>query len=125
MSGAERVLSVSFESAEAFEREYKANLVNGGVFVASEELLDLRSRVQVKLLLHFCGKQLAFAGEVVHHVTSEMARLGAPAGVAVQFDRPAEQVREWLEPLRAESGASQPSPSRLGKRAGLPRNVVC
>ena len=64
VSRAERVLSVSFESAEAFEREYVANLVNGGVFVASDEFLDLRVRVQVNLLLRFCGKQIGFAGEV-------------------------------------------------------------
>ncbi len=117
MSGAERVLSVSFESAEAFEREYKANLVNGGVFIASDELLDLRTRVQVKLLLHFCGKQLAFDGEVVHQVTPEMAQLGAPTGVAVQFDGLAHQVRERLEALRAASGAPEKCPPNPGKRA--------
>jgi Tfp pilus assembly protein PilZ len=107
---------VSFESAEAFQREYAANLVNGGVFVASDELLELRTRVQVKLLLRFCGKQIGFAGEVVHQVTPEMAKLGAPAGVAVQFDKPAHQVREWLEPLRAASGAPEHSLPRSGKR---------
>jgi len=117
VSRAERVLSVSFESAEAFQREYAANLVNGGVFVATDELPDLRTRVQVKLLFRFCGKQIAFTGEVVHRVTPEMAQLGAPAGVAVQFDKPADKVREWLEPLRAESGAPEYSPPSPGKRA--------
>ena len=110
MSRAEHVLSVSFESAEEFEREYAANLVNGGVFIASDELLELRTRVQVKLLCRFCGKQLALAGEVVHQVTPEMALLGAAAGVAVQFDGPAHEVRalddffdqfETLSALRA------------------------
>jgi len=116
VSEAECVLVVSFESAEAFQREYAANLVNGGVFVASDELLDLRTRVQVKLLLRFCGKQIGFAGEIVHQVTPEMAQLGAPAGVAVQFDKPAHQVREWLEPLREASGAPEHSLRRSGKR---------
>ena len=116
MSEAECVLVVSFESAEAFQREYAANLVNGGVFVASDELLELRTRVQVKLLLRFCGKQIGFVGEVVHQVTPEMAKLGSPAGVAVQFDKPAHQVREWLEPLRAASGAPEHSLPRSGKR---------
>jgi len=110
------VLTVSFESAEAFQSEYSANLVNGGVFVASDELLDLRTHVQVKLLLRFCGKQIGFTGEVVHQITPEMAQLGAPAGVAVQFDRPAHQVREALEPLRVESGAPEYSTPRSGKR---------
>jgi Tfp pilus assembly protein PilZ len=121
--GAERVLSVAFESAEAFQQEYAANLVNGGVFVATDELLELRTRVQVKLLLRFCGKQIAFAGEVVHQVTPEMAELGAPAGVAVEFDTPADQVRALLEPLRVASGAPEPSPSRSGKR-GAPRTAA-
>ena len=115
--GSERMLSVSFESAEEFQREYEANLVNGGVFVATDEQLELRTRVAVNLVFRFCGKQLAFAGEVVHQVTPEMARLGAPAGVAVQFDEAAHQVRDRLEPLRAVSGAPEYSPPTSGKRA--------
>lgn len=117
VSRPEHVLSVSFESAEAFQREYTANLVNGGVFVAGDQLLELRARVRVNLILHFCGKQLALVGEVVHQVTPEMTLLGAPAGVAVQFDGPAHKVRERLEPLRAASGAPQYGPPRSGKRA--------
>ena len=120
---AERVLSVSFESAETFQREYEANLVNGGIFISSDELLALRSRVKVKLLLRFCGKQIAFAGEVVHQVTPEMARLGAPVGVAVQFDEPAHRVREWLEPLLPKGGAPEKRLPRAGKRAA-PRTAA-
>ena len=116
-------LTVSFESAEAFQSEYTANLVNGGVFVASDELLELRTHVRVDLLLRFCEKQLAFDGEVVHQVTPEMARLGASAGVAVQFDEPAHQVRERLEPLRVASGASAQGPPRSDKR-DAPRTVA-
>ena len=123
MPGAERTLSVSFESAEAFEREYAANLVNGGVFIATDEQFELRTRVGVNLVFRFLGKQLAFSGEVVHQVTPEMARLGAPAGVAVQFDEPAHQVRDRLEPLRAASGAPEYSPPRSGKRAA-PRTAA-
>ena len=119
VSGAECVLSVVFKNAEAFQREYAANLVNGGVFVASDELLDLRTRVQVDLVLGFCGKQLSFVGEVVHHVTPAMARLGAPPGVAVQFDEPAHEVRDRLEPLRLESGAPEYSPPRSGRRGAV------
>jgi len=117
VSGSERELSVSFESAEAFQREYAANLVNGGVFIATGDLLDLRTRVGVKLVFRFCRKQITFTGEVVHQVTPEMACMGAPAGVAVQFDQPAHEVRERLEPVRAASGAPEYSPPSPGKRA--------
>jgi Tfp pilus assembly protein PilZ len=112
----ERVLRVSFEDAEAFQREYAANLANGGVFVAGEHALELRERVRVELDLSFCGQRCELTGEIVHLVTREMARMGAPAGAAVQFDGTAGEVREQLEPLRGASGAPEHRTEDPGRR---------
>jgi Tfp pilus assembly protein PilZ len=116
MRAAERNLRVSFESAEAFQKEYAENLVQGGVFVPTDRTLETFYRVKVELVLAFCRERLSLAGEVVHRVTPEMARMGAPAGVAVQFDDPVEVVRKQLEPMCAVSGAPAEPPAESGRR---------
>jgi Tfp pilus assembly protein PilZ len=118
-----RVLRVPFETAEIFRREYAANLANGGVFVATQEELDLREPVRVELDLLFCKRKLVLAGEVVHRVTAEMASMGAPAGVAVQFDGSPHEVRAQLEPLRTLSGAPEYRPPDPGRRRS-PRSAA-
>lgn len=117
VSGAVRQLTVSFQNAEAFQKEYEVNLVNGGVFVASEDPLELRQRVEVELDLQFSDRTLTLQGEVVHQVTAELASsMGIAAGVAVQFDGNAHHVRAQLEPLRTASGASRHQPRDPGRR---------
>jgi Tfp pilus assembly protein PilZ len=116
LSPAGRALRIAFGSPEDFQREYLANLVNGGAFVATREDLPLRERVRVELLLSFCDRRLVLEGEVVHRVTPEMAQMGAPPGVAIQFDGPAHHVRAQLEPLRSASGAEPHRPPDSGRR---------
>ncbi len=103
----ERVLRVDFEDAAAFETEYAANLVNGGIFVASDERFELRERVRVDLSLAFCQEQIELWGEIVHQIPLEMAQTGATPGVAVQFD---ERVAGLRTRLRAAAGAAAESP---------------
>jgi Tfp pilus assembly protein PilZ len=112
----QRTLRVSFASAEDFRREYEANLANGGVFVEGDDDFELRETVRVELVGEFCGQSLELAGEVVHRVTPEFGNVGAPVGVAVQFDGGAQQVRERLEPLREASGAPPYQPADSGRR---------
>jgi Tfp pilus assembly protein PilZ len=112
----EHILRMSFESAEAFQSEYATNLANGGVFIATDEDLQLRQPVRVELVLAFCRKRLTLVGEVVHRMTPEMARMGAPVGVAVQFEGTVQELRKRLEPLRALSGAPQHQPKDSGRR---------
>lgn len=99
MAGAPRILKVAFARADAFRREYAANLANGGVFVATREPFELREKVRVKLVLGFCRREIGLDGEVVHRVTPEMTRLGGTPGVAVSFEQPAAAIRERLAPL--------------------------
>jgi len=99
-----RTLRVRFESTEAFQEEYAANLVHGGVFVPTDETVACRERVGVELVLAFSGDRLTMVGEVVHQVAPEMAKMGATPGVAVQFDGSGEAVRKRLAPLCTLSG---------------------
>jgi Tfp pilus assembly protein PilZ len=101
---------VRFESAEAFQREYVANLIHGGVFISSDADVKPRERVAVELVLGFSGDRIHMTGEVVHQVAPEMAKMGATPGVAVQFDGSGEEIREQLAPLftRCASPAQQP-----------------
>ncbi len=116
MRGAERTLRVNFESPEAFQQEYAANLAHGGVFIPTEETAELLERVRVEFFLAFSGERFTLAGEVVHSVAPEMAQMGAPAGIAVEFDGSAEMVRKRLEPLCAVTGAPPPKLIDAGRR---------
>lgn len=111
-----RVLRVDFDSPEAFTREYKDNLVKGGVFVATQDSCSLRERVKVVLSLTFCDEKLALNGEIVHLLNPGMAAAGATAGVAVQFDGATPAVRKMLEPLRRAAGSPEHQQQDEGRR---------
>lgn len=116
MSELRRQLTVCFEDAEAFRREYAANLVNGGVFVATAEEIGLREPVRIVLELGFGGPSCVVDGEVVHRVTAGLTAMGAPAGVAVQFEGSPSALRGQLEPLRQAAGALEAQPHDPGRR---------
>jgi len=113
---ASRTLQMSFENAEAFQREYAANLVHGGVFVPTEEAVEPRERVDVELVLAFSGDRLTLAGEVVHSVAPEMAKMGATPGIAVQFDGAGEAMGRQLAELCARIGPPVQQPVDSGRR---------
>jgi Tfp pilus assembly protein PilZ len=121
---ADRVVRVAFPDAHAFAREYTSNLVNGGVFVRTDEAFVVREAVHVELDFAWIGGSLRLPGEVVHIVPPEMAGMGGTPGVAVQFSEPAGAVRVHLRaagvPLPA---AGEGSGSDAGKRAA-PRTPV-
>jgi len=116
LSRATPVLRVEFATSEAFQHEYQSNLVNGGVFIETEEPVGLREQLNVVLVLPFCRKKITLTGEVVHLVTPEMARLGATPGVAVQFEGTAQEIRKRLGPLVQATGTPQHRPPDSGRR---------
>ena len=111
-----RKLTLAFDSAEAFQREYATNLANGGAFVATDGAFSLRDRVRVCLVLKPTGGRVELDAEVVHIVTPEMVQMGGPAGVAVQFEGSVNTVRAQLEPLRSAAGAPEHRPPDAGRR---------
>ena len=117
MSRAKRALRVTFADAEAFQREYAANLANGGVFVPTQDSFAIREDVRVQLILQFCGRSIELLAEVVHLVTAEMAAMGGQTGVAVQFTGTAQEIRGRLEPLSRSCGVHQFRPADPGRRA--------
>jgi Tfp pilus assembly protein PilZ len=117
------VAKVSFADANAFQREYASNLVNGGVFVRTKENFAPREAVEVELLFPWVKGSLKLAGEVVHMVPAEMAGMGGTPGVAVQFNDSAATVRERLRELGlAIPGDSEPARDAGQRRA--PRTQV-
>lgn len=111
-----RVLRISFADAEAFQKEYVQNLVNGGVFVATIQAFELREPVRVEIVLVFCKKKLRVNGEIVHIVAREMAQVGATPGVAVQFEGSVQEIRTRLDPLVIACGAPLHQPADSGRR---------
>ncbi len=81
---------ISFDSLEEFQTEYSQNIANGGVFVPSQEPVELRDAVKVCLDLSFLGEVIEISGEVVSIVP------GAYPGVAIQFTESAAEIRSRL-----------------------------
>ena len=123
MAGELRTLELAFAEPEALRHEYETNLANGGVFVATDEVFELREKVRVRLVLGFCHKRLELGGEIVHRVSAEMAALGkTPQGVAISFEEPAAKIRQSIAPL-LEGVAELPldAPRRPGQKPRAPR----
>jgi Tfp pilus assembly protein PilZ len=118
----ERVAQVVFRDLDTFRREYTSNLVNGGVFVRTDEEFSLRESVQVELQLVWMKKSLRLPGEVVHIVPPEMAGMGGSPGVALQFVESLGVVREKLRALGLPVDGEKP-PADKGLRSA-PRSPV-
>jgi len=115
-------LALSFASAEDFRREYAANILNGGIFVASEEPLSVRDSVLVRIDLVWRKESLRLPGEVVHVISKELAAAGGGTpGVAVQLETPVSELREQLEPFLADAPEPEPEPKKPGYRDRAPR----
>ena len=112
MSQAFRVLRVAFESREALEREYEANLVNGGLFIPGHLELLYGEPVLVFVELPFVDRTLELEGRVVQTIPIEFERNGGRAGVALEMSDPPLEIRRVIEqaldqPLLDEVAAGQ------------------
>lgn len=111
MARTPKSLEVRYETAEAFRRDYRTNLANGGVFVATHRAFHLRDIVAVRLVADFAPECVVeLEAEVVHLVPREMADVGGTAGVAVQFRDSPVAVRDRLAPLLAAAGPAAEAP---------------
>lgn len=97
MSEAFRVLRVAFESREALEREYEANLVNGGLFIPGHLELLYGEPVLVFVELPFVDRTLELEGRVVQTIPIEFERNGGRAGVALEMSDTPLEIRRVIE----------------------------
>ncbi|MFB3117444.1 MAG: PilZ domain-containing protein, partial [Myxococcota bacterium] len=116
MGAPSRVFRLKFASVEEFQQEHTANLVNGGVFIATEEPATLREMVVVELAIAGETRTVRLDGEIVHIVPPEMAEAGAQPGVAVQFSCTQTALRAALEPLCRAAGTPRPAAPDSGRR---------
>jgi len=93
----EDMLIVRFESEQDFWREYRRDIAKGGIFVPTAEPFALNQHVEVYLDLRYARTFHKLAGRIVNCVPPELAAAGARAGVAVQFELSAGQLRDKLE----------------------------
>ena len=116
------LFEVEYSDADAFSEDFRTNLANGGVFVATEAAPELRASVSVRLVLRWCGEAVELPGETVHVVPPEMAEMGGKAGVAVQFEASPAEVRDRLEPLC--TAPAKPSLAPANEERDAPRKAV-
>lgn len=115
-----RTLRVSFTTLEEFRAEYKQNLARGGLFVPSQDEMELREEVEVELELEFRGASFQLVGEVVSVVPAALAAQGGTPGAALQLVADAEELRQTFEPVVGR--IPDPDPGRqVGERRCAPR----
>jgi len=119
------VLGVVFSTPESFEQEYKSNLSKGGLFVATDEALDVRTTVEVGIELAFAGRSFMLEGEVVHCIPKELAAAGAEPGVAVQLKTPVAELNELFQAFVGEQKpASKPANPKGAERRQAERGTA-
>lgn len=101
---------VAFESLDDFQQEYSQNIANGGIFVPSQEPLELRDAVKVCLDLNFSDERVEILGEVVSIVP------GAYPGVAVQFTESAAEIRSRLSHIAGIGSKRESQEGEEGER---------
>jgi hypothetical protein len=99
-----RRLRIQFERADEFRREYDRNIAKGGAFVPGASDLELREVVDVEIVLPFCDQRCTLEAEVVHVVDAATAPTPSAVGAAVQFLRPAPELRDELAGLLKLAG---------------------
>ena len=119
-----QVLDIEYGSARDFAQDFRANLANGGVFVATQRSFELRDFVIVRLRLPWCSRVIELEGEVVHLVSAEMAGIGVQPGVAVQFREPPAGIRGRLAPLCAGQEETPAPASPSDEHRVAPRKSV-
>lgn len=92
-----RVLGVAFESREDLDREYFANLSNGGLFIPGRFDLLYGEPVIVLLDLPFVGGAIELEGCVVQNVPAEFEENGGRSGVALEIQNSPDEIRMALE----------------------------
>ena len=89
---------VGFSSNQDFVLEYAENISAGGVFVQTEQPMELDSIVTVSLRLPGNEVPVEARGVIVHRVTKEdAAKTGKHAGIGVQFLDSSDQFREEID----------------------------
>ena len=89
---------VGFSSNQEFVLEYAENISAGGVFVQTEQPMELESIVTVSLRLPGNEVPVEAKGVIVHCVSKEdAARIGKHAGIGVQFLDSSDEFREAID----------------------------
>jgi Tfp pilus assembly protein PilZ len=112
-------LQVQFETEDELHKEFSTNIAKGGIFVATREPPELRSQVEIEIVLRYCDTSLSLDGEVVHCVPPELEAAGAEPGVAIHFDDTPAALREAFSPFTA--GVSSSDPTKPGESRRVPR----
>jgi Tfp pilus assembly protein PilZ len=118
-----QVLEIEYGSARDFAQDFRANLANGGVFVATQRSFAPRDFVMVRLRMPWCSRVIDLEGEVVHIVSAEIAGIGVQPGVAVQFRELPAGIRVRLGPLCAGEN-EKPPPKSASEERIAPRKSV-
>lgn len=124
----EQSIQIRFDSPEALREEFEKNIANRGIFVETEEDLEVRESVEVEIILTYVDPgqvALCLIGEVVHRIPLEMAASGATPGVAIQFEDSAKELQDAFSTLLGQASVSSVDRDTSGKkRRGSKREAV-
>ncbi len=99
------LLSVGIEDAGVLHAAYMPFIINGGLFIPTNDGYRLGDEVFLLLRLMDEADSIPVAGKVVW-ITPDGARNGRTAGIGVQFNDRDDVARQRIEGYLAELGAA-------------------
>ena len=96
-SSYENVFKVNFANLEDFMEEYTNNISQGGMFVATQQVLPAESPVDILIMIADILKIFSIKGRVVQVVTDQMQQMhGLKPGLGIQLTSSLDLDKEVL-----------------------------
>jgi len=115
LNDADRVLRISFQTRAELDREYEANLVNGGLLIREPIDLPYGESVLVLVDLPFAKNSVELEGYVVQSIPFETNR--GRCGVAIELSCPPSEIRARLEAAISDRFEDESSRGKGSRRA--------
>ena len=122
LRGQGRAVAIGFRSVDRLKREWHRNIKNGGLFIPSEELVELDHRVKLELAIEPKKCVLELAGTVITHAEGLLEEVRG-FGLSLEPES-IERVREVLVRLEADLEPVRPRDLVVPLRAVSPRDAL-
>jgi uncharacterized protein (TIGR02266 family) len=96
-------IEIVYSSLENFFYDYAVNISLGGMFIKTDNPLQVGSRINLRFSLPGSKKIIETKGRVMHTVSGKSRTKHAQHGMGIQFQELSERDRDLIESLWKES----------------------